>query len=101
MSCLWPIKTGITFVDVNSIFHLCFWVFMGSNLCFLKMDKFSAMFVSVIGAFLWEAFERYAEIRWPEIWKFPESFCNAYLSDPLTAVIGILFAYYALNHWQY
>jgi hypothetical protein len=27
----WPVRTGITFFDVWTIFHLAFWVFMGSN----------------------------------------------------------------------
>jgi hypothetical protein len=30
----------------------------------------------------------------------PESFANAYVSDPLTSVLGVLFSYYVLEHWR-
>lgn len=100
-SWLWPIRTGITVIDVWSIFHLCFWAYMGSNLWSFGWPIQRAIVVGVLLSFAWEFFERAAEAAWPHIWKNPEGFLNAYVSDPLTSVVGILFAYYALNHWRY
>jgi len=103
MSWLYPVKTGITFFDVWTIFHLSFWVFMGSN--FWNIQRFvsrpQAMIIGLVLSFAWEFFERFAEKQWPALWKNPESWWNSYLSDPLTCVVGMLFAWYALDHWRF
>lgn len=96
----WPIRTGRTFIDVNSIFHLAFWIFMGSNFWFMKVERNRAMLIGLALAYAWEIFERYAERRWPDIWTDPESALNSYVSDPLTCVVGMLFAWYALDSWR-
>jgi hypothetical protein len=102
MGWFYPIRTGQTFFDVWSIFHLAFWVFMGSN--FWAAQKFierpRAMLVGLCLAYGWELFERYAEHKWPDVWLTPESHLNSYVSDPLTCVLGMLFAWYALDHWR-
>jgi hypothetical protein len=103
MFIFWPIKTGQTFFDVWTIFHLSFWIFMGSN--FWNIQKFinrpQAMLIGICLSYVWEIFERYAERKWPNIWLSPESFINSYISDPMTCVIGILFAWFALDNWRY
>lgn len=99
----WPIKTGRTFIDVWTIFHLSFWIFMGSNFWTIRtyVDRPRAMLIGIIVAYLWEFFERYAERKWPTVWLSPESALNSYVSDPLTCVVGMLFAWYALDHWRF
>jgi hypothetical protein len=103
MEWLYPIRTGRTFFDVWTIFHLAFWVFMGSNFWNARgyVDKSTALMLGLAASYMWEAFERYAECRWPKLWLSPESWYNSYLSDPMTCVIGILFAWYALENWRY
>ena len=96
----WPVRTGQTFIDVWTIFHLAFWVFMGSTLWAVKMPLPNALLGGVAAAYCWELFERYAEQRWPTIWLNPESWLNSYVSDPLTCVVGVAFAFYALENWR-
>lgn len=102
MEWLWPIRTGKTLIDVWTIFHLAFWVFMGSNFWAVQryIDRPRAMLAGLCGAYLWELFERYAERKWPNVWLTPESLVNSYVSDPLTCVLGMLFAWYALDNWR-
>jgi hypothetical protein len=103
LNWFWPVRTGQTFLDVWSIFHLVFWIFFGHCIWVVfdgKFDRPRAVLVCMVTAYLWEVFERYAEPRWPHLWKTPESFLNSYISDPLTCLVGILFAWYALDHWR-
>jgi hypothetical protein len=53
--------------------------------------------VSMVVAFAWEAFERFAEPRWPDIWLTPESILNSYVSDPLTCLLGVLGIFWLLD----
>ena len=103
MDIFWPIKTGRTFFDVNTIFHLAFWVFMGSNFWYAKayISKPNSLVVGVCGALVWEVAERFFERWFPQMFTHPESWYNSWLSDPLTALIGILLANYALEHWSF
>lgn len=75
---------------------------MGSN--FWAFGKFisreQSMLLGLALSYAWEFFERYSERKWPHIWLTPESFVNSYISDPLTCVIGLLFAWYALDNWR-
>lgn len=102
MNWLWPISTGKSAVDVWTIFHLAFWIYMGSNFWSFNtwIDRPRAMLIGLVLAYLWEIFERYAERKWPHMWLTPESWYNAYVSDPLTCVVGMLFAWYALDNWR-
>jgi hypothetical protein len=97
MNYLWPIRTGQTFFDAWSVIHLCFWVFIASNFFALKIPMFKAGVVCLFIAFLWEIFERFAEPAWPAIWRHPESWINSWVSDPLTAILGVLIAYSLLK----
>ncbi len=99
---LWPVQTGRTFFDVWSIFHLTFWVFAGSVFWSFRdgFERPRAMLVGLALAYVWELFERWAEPRYPDRWLNPESGLNAYVSDPLTCVLGMLFAWYALDNWR-
>lgn len=99
MNWLLPIRPGQTFLDVSTIFHLAWWTFMGSNFWYLRIPLSAALALGLVGSYAWEVFERFAEPRWPQFWQHPESLLNAYISDPLTSVVGILFAYYVLRHW--
>ena len=108
MSWLWG-HTGRSFIDVWSIFHVAFWVFFGSVLWSKqnaavtagKPSRRSLHLAGCMGAaLLWEVFEKYAEKKWPTMWLTPESWYNSWVSDPLTCVLGVLFALYALDHWR-
>lgn len=97
---LWPIRTGLTIIDVWTLFHTAFWLFAGSCFWSWKIPLEPAITVALSLAYVWEAFERFAEPRWPHLWLNPESWANSYISDPLTAIVGVAFAYYALDNWR-
>lgn len=63
--------------------HFCFWVVAASNVYHLKLSRTRYALLFVGAALLWEVFERYAEKRWPDTWRFPESWWNAWVSDIL------------------
>ena len=63
--------------------HLCFWIFMGSCTAYAKLPIRYAMAGMLILAYAWEAFERHAEVKWPQYWLHPESWYNSYISDIL------------------
>jgi hypothetical protein len=96
---LWPIKTGRTLFDVWAVVHLSFWVFAGSCFWAVKIPKGWALVIGLVLALAWELFERFAEKKWPNLWLNPESWVNAYVSDPMTYIIGILGIYWALDRW--
>jgi hypothetical protein len=98
MRYFWPIVTGKTFFDGPSVFHLSFWIFMGSCFAYAKIPMKRAMAAMFIIAYAWEVFERFAEKKWPTVWLNPESWLNSYVSDPLTGVVGLLVAYYLVRH---
>lgn len=96
-------RTGYAFLDVWSIVHFCFWVYAGSVLWPMQKSRPLMMVGCLVGAYAWEVFERFAEKKWPKLWLNPESWWNAYLSDPLMCVLGVLgvlFVWYALDHWR-
>ena len=97
MRCFWPIVTGKTFFDTSSIIHFSFWIFAGSCLAYAKKPISRAMVIMAVLAYGWEIFERFAEKKWPQIWLHPESWYNAWLSDPLTGVLGIWAAYWLVS----
>jgi hypothetical protein len=101
MDWIWPIKTGRTFFDVWTIVHFSFWVFVGHIAWVFHWNRWYSMLCFIALAFIWEGFERYMEPRHPDLWQNPESWVNAYLSDGLfTCILGVLFIWYALDHWR-
>ena len=92
--------TGRSFLDVWTIAHLAFWIFVGSCLWSAKTPRSEALVVCLALAYAWEVFERYGEKRWPNLWLNPESALNAYVSDPMTCVIGLMFMWHALDNWR-
>jgi len=94
---LYPVVTGKTFFDGPSVFHLAFWIFVGSCLAYGKVSLGKATCIMMAVAYAWEFFERFAEKKWPTFWTHPESWYNSYLSDPLMGVVGILLAYYLVR----
>ena len=92
--------TGYSFFDVWAIVHLSFWIFIGSNLWAfrLKINKWWALGVSVVVAYAWEVFEHFMAPKHPDIWLDPESWWNAFLSDPLMCIVGILGICWLLEH---
>jgi hypothetical protein len=91
--------TGYSFFDVWTLPHLAFWVFMGSSLWGLKVNKWVALFSCLLFAFGWEVFEELVAFRlWPDRWLDPESWWNSWISDPLTCVIGVLGIWYLLDN---
>jgi len=97
MRWLFPIVTGKTFFDTSTIIHLAFWIFFGSCLAYARTSLGKAMLIAFAIAAAWEIFERYAELRWALVWQHPESWLNAWVSDPLTAFVGVWFAYYLVS----
>lgn len=93
-------ETGIAFFDYWFLAHLSFWFFMGSTLAALKLPRIEAGVASLIGALLWEIFERFAEKQWPQTWQSPESFLNAWISDPLTCIVGLVVAWWGFDKWR-
>ena len=93
-------RTGYAFLDVWSIVHFCFWVYAGSVLWPLQKPRPLMLAACLVLAFAWEIFERFAEKKWPKLWLNPESWWNAWISDPLMCVLGVLFVWYALDHWR-
>lgn len=91
--------TGISFIDVWTLPHLAFWIFFGSCLWVIKETRLFALLLSFAIAIGWEAFERIAEKEWPRTWLNTESFVNAWISDPLTAIIGIVIIYKLLDRY--
>jgi len=94
---LWPIVTGKTFFDTSSIIHFAFWIFLGSCFAYGRWPVRRAMIWMAVIAFGWEVFERYAEKRWPQAWLHPESWYNAWISDPIMGVLGVLAAYWLVR----
>jgi hypothetical protein len=93
-------RTGYAFFDVWSIVHFCFWLVVGSGLWSAKVNRIHALIVCLVLAYGWEVFERYAEKKWPNLWLNPESWWNSWISDPLMAVLGLFFIWYALDNWR-
>jgi hypothetical protein len=96
--------TGRSFFDVWTVPHLAFWIFVGSVLWPVIKDagtgaRLIALGACLIAAYLWEGFEKIAEVRWPQLWLHPESLLNSLVSDPLTTVIGVLGMMWALDRW--
>lgn len=114
MTWLWPIHTGVSFFDIWSIAHFAFWIFVGSMLWSFQPRQLTTPVLvrinmvlkgfQLVGcltiAYGWEVFERFAEEHWPQFWLNPEVWYNSWISDPLTCVLGILFMWYALDHWR-
>ena len=93
-------RTGYTFLDVWSIAHFAFWVYVGSCTWSLKTNRWTLMAICLLGAYAWEVFEYYMAPRYPKLWLNPESWWNSWVSDPLMCVLGVLFMWYALDHWR-
>ena len=96
--------TGRSFIDVWTLPHLAFWIFVGSVLWPFVKDagagaRLIALGACLIAAYLWEGFEKIAEVRWPQLWLHPESLVNSLVSDPLTTVIGILGMMWLLDRY--
>ena len=97
MKWLYPIVTGKTLVDTSTVIHLAFWIFFGSCCAYARTSLGKALLISFALAAVWEVFERFAELRFPEMWQHPESWLNAWISDPLTAFLGVWFAYWLVS----
>jgi hypothetical protein len=96
--------TGRSFIDVWTLPHLAFWIFVGSVLWPLVKDaglplRLIALGACLIAAYGWEVFEKVAEVRWPGLWLHPESLANSLISDPLTTVVGVLGMMWMLDRW--
>ena len=90
--------TGYSFFDVWAIVHLAFWIFLGSTLWAVHVPRWTAIGFSLGVAYAWEIFEHVMAPLHPEIWKDPESWWNAWLSDPLMCVVGIWGIWWLLDH---
>jgi hypothetical protein len=96
MDWLLPI-TGYSFFDVWTLVHLAFWIFVGSTLWAFHLTKWVSLACCLTVAFAWEIVENVMAPLHPEIWKDSESLWNAWISDPLTTVVGVLGIYWLLN----
>jgi len=81
--------TGVSLFDYWTLAHLGFWVFVGSTIAALKWQRELSLAGCMGLALGWEIFERFAERGWPHLWEHPESFVNAWISDPLTCLVGV------------
>lgn len=91
--------TGYSFLDVWTLVHTAFWVFIGSCLWGLKINKWEAFSSCFVLSLLWEVFEYFVAFpKWPDHWLDPESWWNALLSDPLTCFVGVLTIWWLLDH---
>lgn len=93
-------RAGYAFLDYWTISHLGFWVVYGSTVAAVKLNRAIFAIFAVSGALMWELFERFAEKQWPTVWQSPESWWNAWISDPLTAVVSLWVAYVGFDHWR-
>jgi len=102
-------KTGYSFVDVWSIVHVAFWVYTGSLVWSFQeaqpeesalKSRYLGMAACMLGAIAWEVFEFFMAPKHPKLWMSTESWWNAWVSDPLTCVWGVLFIWYALDNWR-
>jgi len=91
--------TGYSFIDVWTLVHTAFWIFMGSCLWGLKVNKWVALASCLTVAFLWEVFEEFVAYKqWPDHWLDIESWWNSWLSDPLTCLVGVSLIWWLLDH---
>ena len=91
--------TGQSFLDVWTIVHLAFWIFIGSCLWAWKFQEKPALIACFLLALLWEVFEYFIAFRfWPNVWLDPESFLNSLVSDPLTCLVGFAGIWAMLDH---
>jgi len=98
MDYFWPLVTGHSLLDVWTLAHLGFWIFVGSSLWALKVKKRTALIICMSVTIAWELFEYFVAFRlWPDRWQDPESWVNSLVSDPLTCVVGVLGMWYLLD----
>lgn len=81
-------KTGISVIDVWTLVHFSFWIFAGSTLWAFGLRDNRIYSACLLTAAAWEVFERYAEPRWPTVWRNPESLVNS-ASDVVTCIVGV------------
>lgn len=93
-------NTGYSFLDVWTLVHLSFWIFIGSTLWAFEINKWIATACCLGVAYAWEVFEYFMAPKYPNTWKNPESWWNAWISDPLTCVVGVLLIWWLLDHRQ-
>jgi hypothetical protein len=91
--------TGYALIDVWTLVHTAFWLFVGSCLWGLKANRWWALLGCFLVSLAWEAFEEFVAFpRWPDKWLDPESWWNSWISDPLTCLVGVLAIYLILEN---
>lgn len=100
MAIEWIGAAGKAAIDIWTLVHLSFWIFIGSCIWAVKADRWLSIMICMGLALSWEAFERVAEKQWPRLWLSPESWINAWVTDPLTCLVGMGFIFYALDNWR-
>jgi len=91
---------GYAFFDYWFLMHLSFWLVTGSTIAAVKLNRAIFSMLCMSTALLWEVFEIFAAKKWPDVWLSPEAWWNAWVSDPLTVVIGLGVAFYGFDHWR-
>jgi hypothetical protein len=92
-------KTGYSLIDVWSLVHFCFWVFVGSCFWARRAQVLVSLGICLGVAVGWEVFERFAEKKWPDTWLNPESWWNSWVSDLSTVLLGVLMIWTLLNRF--
>ena len=82
----WPVRTGQTFFDLWSIVHFCTFVGLGASVQALDKPLWMTLIVLLVFAFGWEVIEAYTPIH--NLVKFPESWLNSWVSDPIVDMLG-------------
>ena len=93
-------RAGYAFFDYWFLSHLRFWLFFGTCIAAVKLNRVVSGLVCLGVALVWEIFEKFAEKAWPAIWQSPESWWNSWLSDPLTVVLGLAIAFIGFDRWR-
>jgi hypothetical protein len=86
--------TGKALFDTWSAIHVSFWVVIGGNSVVLVVNPWHGFAGALIGAYVWEVVELMLERR-TRLVKYPETWINRWISDPLIATP----AGYFLGRW--
>jgi len=91
-------NAGYAFFDYWFMAHLSFWFVIGSTAAAMQLKRGLAFACCLSAAYSWEIFERFAEKKWPLVWQSPESWWNAWISDPLTVCISLTVAFFGYDY---
>jgi len=101
--------TGYSFFDYWAIAHFATWVaianhvakFTRNNELLLRLTRKQCFIIGVVLAYVWEIVEAFLAPANPDTWTDPESWWNAWVSDPLTCVVAFVLMYWVADHTKF